>query len=83
MLASVLKSKRAIKMNIAIVNAFIALKQLAINYKDLAKQINEIRHSVTNHSQQLEQIYEAIENLLDDKVEQKSSKERERIGFKK
>ena len=70
-------------MNIAIVNAFIALKQLAMNYKDLAEQINEIRQTVTNHNDQLNQIYDAIENLLDDKAEQKSWKERERIGFKK
>lgn len=83
MLASILKSKRAIKMNIAIVNAFIALKQFALNYKDLAEQINEIRQTVSSHSEQLNQIYTAIENMLDDKAEQKTWKERERIGFKK
>ena len=32
---------------------------------------------------QLNQIYDAIENLLDQKVEQKSREDRERIGFKK
>ena len=83
MLANVLKSKKAIQMSIAIVKAFIALKQLAVNYKDLAEQINEIRQTVTNHNDQLNQIYNAIENLLDDKTEQKSWKERERIGFNK
>lgn len=82
MLASVLKSKKAIKMNIAIVNAFIALKQFVLNYKDLAIQINEIRQNVTSHSEQLNQIYDAIENLLDDKEEEKTWKERPRIGFK-
>ncbi len=38
MLASVLRSEKAIKMNIAIVRAFIALRQFAINYKELADQ---------------------------------------------
>ena len=83
MLANVLKSKKAIQMSIAIVRAFIALKQLAVNYKDLAEQINEIRQTVSSHSEQLKGIYNVIENMLDDKVEQKAWKERERIGFKK
>lgn len=81
MLASVLKSKKAIKMNIAIIRAFVALKQFIINYKDLASQINEIKNSVTNHSEQLNQIYDAIENMMDekeDKKEQKKVMERKR-----
>ena len=86
MLASVLKSKKAIKMNIAIIRAFVALKQFIINYKDLASQINEIKNTVTNHSEQLNQIYDAIENMMDeneDKKEQKRLwKEREPISFK-
>lgn len=39
MLASVLRSEKAIQMNLHIVRAFIALKQFAINYKLLAEQI--------------------------------------------
>jgi hypothetical protein len=87
MLASVLRSDRAIKMNIAIVRAFIALKEFAINYKDLAGQINAIRQTMSSHSEQLNQIYDAIENMMDEKEEKKEQKrlwkERERIGFKK
>ncbi len=83
MLASVLKSERAVQMNIAIVRASIALRQFALNYKDLTEQINEIRKNVTNHSDQLKQIYNAIEYLLNDKAKQKDWIDRERIGFKK
>jgi hypothetical protein len=83
MLASVLKSELAEQMSIAIVRAFIALRQFALDYKDLAEQINEIRQTVTNHNEQLNQIYDAIENLLYDKIQQKAWKDRERIGFKK
>jgi hypothetical protein len=87
MLASILRSEKAVKMNIAIVRAFISLRQYALNYKDLAVQINEIRQSVTNHSEQLNQIYDAIENMMDEKEEKKEEKrrwkEREPIGFKK
>jgi phage regulator Rha-like protein len=82
MLASVLRSEKAIKMNIAIVRAFIALRQFAINYKELASQIKELRETVDNHNGQLNQIYNALENLLDDKVAQKKWEEREPVGFK-
>ena len=82
MLASVLRSEKAIKMNIAIVRAFIALRQFAINYKELALQLKELRETVDNHNGQLNQIYNALENLLDDKAEQKKWEEREPVGFK-
>jgi len=74
-------------MNITIVRVFIALKEFAINYKDLAGRINAIRQTVSSHSKQLNQIYDAIENMMDEKEEKKEQKrlwkERERIGFKK
>ncbi len=82
MLASVLRSEKAIKMNIAIVRAFIALRQFAINYKDLAEQITELKQIVGNHGGQLNHIYNALESLLDDKASQKKWEDRERIGFK-
>jgi phage regulator Rha-like protein len=84
MLASVLRSEKAVAMNIAIVRAFIALRRFALQYKDLADQINEIRQTVGNHNERLDQIYDAIENLLNEKAEQKAWLEkRERIGFKR
>jgi 3-deoxy-D-arabino-heptulosonate 7-phosphate (DAHP) synthase class II len=82
MAASVLKSDKAAQMNIAIVRAFIALRKFAANYKELAEQIDEIRKNVSNHSEQLNQIYTAIENLLYEKTMQKEWEDRHRIGFK-
>jgi hypothetical protein len=83
MLASVLSSKKAVKMNIAIVRAFIALRQFALSYKDLAEEIKLIRLTVKSHREQINQIYDAIENMLQEKAQKKSWEERERIGFKK
>lgn len=77
-------SRKAVKMNIAIVRAFIALKDFALNYKDLAGQIQDIRKTVSSHSEQLNHIYDAIENMPDEKEEKKRAwYERERTGFKK
>jgi phage regulator Rha-like protein len=83
MLASILKSDKAISMNIAIVRAFIALRQFALQYKELADEIQEIKQTVENHNDQLSRIYGAIEGILTEKEEQKKAwEERERIGFK-
>ena len=87
MLASVLKSERAVKMNIAIVRAFIALRQIALHHKDLAEKLDQLKNEMYDrlgeHDTQLNAIYDAIENLLDDKAEKKNWEERERIGYKK
>lgn len=83
MLASVLKSPKARKMNIAIVRAFIALRKWAIEHEDIMEQLKELKQRIGEHDVQLSQIYDAIENLLDQKEEEKKWKERERIGFKK
>ena len=83
MLASVLRSDKAVNMSITVVRAFIALKQYAIKQKSLSDQLQEIKDRLGEHDVQLNSIYEAIENLLDEKAEQKGWQDRERIGFKR
>jgi hypothetical protein len=87
MLASVLRSTKAVQMSIAIVRAFIALKQYAIMNEGREQQIRMILERLDEHYVQLNGIYKAIENLLNEKAEKKTEeqkwKERERIGFKK
>lgn len=81
MLSGVLQSERAIEMHIAIMRAFISLRQFVFQYTDLANQIIEIRECVSNHNEQLNQIYNAIENLLNEKAVQKTWENRKPIGF--
>jgi phage regulator Rha-like protein len=73
MLASVLKSERAVKMSVAVVRAFISLKKSAMQFSELADQIKTLRVHLGEHDVQLNSIYGAIENLLDNKVDKKSS----------
>ena len=82
MLASVLKSSKARKMNIAIVRAFVALKKFVLENNEIIAELKELKERIGGHDIQLNQIYDAIENLLDEKAEQKTWKERERIGFR-
>ncbi|SDX02879.1 ORF6N domain-containing protein [Hydrobacter penzbergensis] len=83
MLASVLKSPKARKMNIAIVRAFIALRKFALDHRGITEQLRDLQQKISEHDVQLSQIYDAIENLLDQKAEEKKWQDRERIGFKK
>jgi ORF6N domain len=68
MLASVLKSEKAVRMSIAIVRAFIALKEFVSKQNAIDVQFQEIRDRLMEHDVQLSSIYDAIENLLDEKV---------------
>jgi len=82
MLASVLRSETAIKMNIAIVRAFIAMRQSIIAANDVSAQLEYSKNRISNHDVQLDEIYSVLENLLDDKANQQDWQNRDRIGFK-
>jgi len=86
MLASILKSERAIKMSIVVVRAFIELKKAALQYGGILGQIQLLKQHLGEHDVQLNAIYTALENLMDDKVDKELKEEiwskRKRIGFK-
>ena len=69
-------------MNIAIVEAFIALKEFALNYKELAYQIKELQNTMGNHDKHLNQLYQALELLIEDKENKDDWKTRKQIGYK-
>ena len=87
MLASILKSADARKMNIAIVRAFIALKKFANKNAAVLDLVKKLKERIEEHDEQLNRIYDALENMLDAKEDEKQKvikwQTRERIGFKK
>jgi len=83
MLSGILNSDKAINMNIAIMRAFVEVRRVLLQQNDLREQLKQIKDRIGEHDVQLNQIYDALENLLDEKVAQKKWDERERIGFKK
>lgn len=82
MLSGILNSDKAINMNIAIMRAFIEIRRIVLQM-DLKEQLQEIKRRLGDHDSQLNNIYDAMENLLDEKAAQKKWDDRERIGFKK
>ena len=83
MLSGILNSDKAINMNIAIMRAFVEVRRVLLRQNDLKEQLKEIKDRLGEHDVQLNQIYDAMENLLDEKAAQRKWEERERIGFKK
>ena len=83
MLSGVLNSDKAIAMNIAIMRAFVEIRKVLLMQSDLKEQLKQIREHIGEHDTQLNQIYDAMENLLDEKAAQRKWENRERIGFKK
>lgn len=83
MLSGVLNSDKAINMNIVIMRAFVEIRKLLLRQVDFKDQLKEIKERLGEHDGQLNQIYDALENLLDEKASQRKWEERERIGYKK
>ena len=69
-------------MNIAIMRAFVEIRQVFLLQNDLKEQLKEIKERLGEHDVQLNQIYDAMENLLDEKAAQRKWEESARIGFK-
>jgi hypothetical protein len=75
MLSSVLKSDKAIEINISIMRTFVTIRQFALNYTELQNRISEIEG-------QFPEIYNVL-NYLVEKDTNSETKERTRIGYKK
>lgn len=80
MLSSVLKSKKAIHVNIAIMRAFVLIRQFALSHTDLTKKLKEIE---TKYDKQFKDVYEAINYLLQKDKKQVERGNRKQIGYKK
>ncbi len=83
MLSGILTTDRAIQMNIAIMRAFVEIRKILLKESDLKEQLRELKERIGEHDVQLSQIYDAMENMLDEKAAERKWDERERIGFKK
>jgi hypothetical protein len=81
MLSGVLNSDIAINTNITIMRAFVEIRKLLLQQTDLKTQLKEIKEKPGEHDAQLNQIYDAMENLLDEMAAQRKWEERQRIGF--
>jgi hypothetical protein len=76
MLSSVLKSRRAIEVNVAIMRAFVQLRKMINSHAELSRKLSDLERKLDGHDEQIQAIFEAIRQLMvppDEKVK--------KIGF--
>ncbi len=78
MLSSVLRSKRAIHVNIEIMRAFVKLRKIISAHKELAYKLDKIENTVKKQEKDIKSIFEIIRQLM----ELLPVKEKPPIGFR-
>ena len=78
MAASVLNSKRAIEVSVYIVRAFVKLRRMIAEHKELSRRIAQIESHLADHDEQIIELIKAIKQLLKPEPPPK----KRRIGFK-
>jgi hypothetical protein len=80
MLSSVLKSKKAIQMNIAIMRAFVMMRQFALTYQELSEKLLELEK---HHNQKFDDIEQVLTYLIQKDNQQTQQLTRKEVGYKK
>jgi phage regulator Rha-like protein len=76
MLSSVLRSDRAVQMNIFIIRAFVKLREVLATHKDLAHKLEELERRQDEQGDQLRSVYDVVKQLVREPLKESSS-----IGF--
>jgi hypothetical protein len=79
MLSSVLNSKKAIDVNIAIIRTFVIIRQMAVEHKDLNEKIIKLEKK---YNKNFKEVFKALEYLVAEKQQTEDINTRRRIGFK-
>ena len=77
MLSGVLRSKRAVQVNVAIMRTFVKLRKILSAHKELSEQFALLERKVEKHDQEIHAIFEAIRRLMEPPARSKRT-----IGFK-
>ncbi|WP_334111622.1 ORF6N domain-containing protein [Paucihalobacter sp.] len=80
MLSSVLNSERAIAVNIRIIRVFTKIREMLSDNLSLKLEIEAIKQKLTNHSKNIELVFNYLDELIDKK---ENPTPRPQIGYKK
>jgi hypothetical protein len=80
MLSSILKSKKAIQMNISIMRAFVMIRQWALTYQELSDKLSDLEKL---HNQKFNDIDQVLNYLIQKDQKSIQQANRKEIGFKK
>ncbi|MBN2559320.1 MAG: ORF6N domain-containing protein [Phycisphaerae bacterium] len=76
MLSGVLRSKRAVQVNVAIMRAFVRLRSLLATHHELAAKLTELERRVASSEEGIQTLFEAIRQLM-----APAEPRRKQIGF--
>lgn len=76
MLASVLNTRRAVRVSVYVVRAFVKLKEMLPVYRELAQKLGELERKLEGHDAQIRSLFKAIRQLM-----APAGPPRRRIGF--
>ena len=76
MLSSVLNSRRAIQVDIAIMKTFVKLRETLSSHKELAHKLAKLENKIERHDHEIKSIFEAIRQLMTNEI-----KPKRKIGF--
>jgi hypothetical protein len=82
MLSSVLKSKIAIDMNIAIMRTFTMIRKAIMIHSDMKSEMGEIKKQLMDHEDKLLAVFGFLKKIEQEKQNESDLKTRKRIGFK-
>ncbi len=78
MLSSVLRSKRAVRMNIQIIRAFIRIREITARHNNLAERVDQLEAAQQRHVSVIKVLADEIDQIKNPPV----SARRRRIGFR-
>jgi phage regulator Rha-like protein len=82
MLSSVLSSEKAVQINILIIKAFIRMREVITQNKDLLKAIQQIERRLDTHDRQIQIAFAAIKSLMQPPAPQPTvEKSKKKMGF--
>lgn len=67
MLSSVLNSPRAIEVNIAVIRAFVRLREFLLSQAKLAKRLRQLEREVTSHGKAIGTLFDAMQELTSER----------------
>lgn len=79
MLSGILKSKKAIEVNLAIMRAFVFMRQYALTHKDLKDKLKKLE---SKYNKKFKDIHAAISYLIEKDMQQEKQTNRKKIGYK-
>jgi phage regulator Rha-like protein len=64
MLASVLKSEKAMQVSIRIIEIFVKMREMLSTHKDILIQLQKVEKKLTSHDEDIQLIFEYLKRLL-------------------